>query len=203
MLPKENLEKNLYIIFFLNSIYPLSTELKNYLAQNIKSCSFDKNELISKAGELCDRLYLIKKGMVRGYFVSDASEITTWIDSENEVFTSITGFFRNQKSQEYIQSLEITYCDYLEYEDYKYCLDHFPEMRHINRILLEEYYILAEHRVYLARIPNAGKRLDFFMENMKSQIVDRIPRKHLASYLAMRPETLSRLMKERNRTIPF
>jgi len=198
MLPKENLEKNLYIIYFLNSIYPLSPELKNYLAQKIKRCSFDKNELISKAGEVCDRLYLIKKGMVRGYFVSDTSEITTWIDSENEVFTSITGFFRNQKSEEYIQSLENTYCDYLEYEDYKYCLNHFPEMRHINRMLLEEYYILAEHRVYLARIPNAGKRLDFFMEHIKSQIVDRIPRKHLASYLAMRPETLSRLMKERS-----
>ena len=136
--------------------------------------------------------------MVRGYFVSDTSEITTWIDSENEVFTSITGFFRNQKSEEYIQSLETTYCDYLEYKDYKYCLNHFPEMRHINRILLEEYYILAEHRVYLARIPNAGKRLDFFMKNRKPEIIDRIPRKHLASYLAIRPETLSRLMKERS-----
>ncbi|MDF0717462.1 Crp/Fnr family transcriptional regulator [Muricauda sp. 334s03] len=188
--------KNLYIILFLNSIYPLSTSLKNYLIDHIKSCTFDKNEIISKAGEVCNRLYLIKKGMVRGYFLSDSSEITTWIDTENELFTSITGFFRNQESQEYIQSLEPTYCDYLEYEDYKYCLSHFPEMRQINRILLENYYILAEHRVYLARIPNARKRLAFLMETMKPQIISRIPRKHLAAYLAMRPETLSRLMKE-------
>ncbi|WP_421804033.1 Crp/Fnr family transcriptional regulator [Flagellimonas sp.] len=193
---KESSEKNLYIVFFLNSIYPISPSLKAYLIDKIKSCSFQKNELISKAGEVCNRLYLIKKGMVRGYFESDGLKITTWIDSENEVFTSITGFFRNQESQEYIQSLEHTYCDYLEYEDYKYCLNNFPEMRHINRILMEEYYILAEHRVYLARIPNARKRLAFFMEKIKPEIVERIPRKHLASYLAMRPETLSRLMKE-------
>lgn len=135
---KESSEKNLYIVFFLNSIYPISPSLKAYLIDKIKSCSFQKNELISKAGEVCNRLYLIKKGMVRGYFVSESTEITTWIDSENEVFTSITGFFRNQESQEYIQSLEHTYCDYLEYEDYKYCLNNFPEMRHINRILMEE-----------------------------------------------------------------
>ena len=198
MLPKKNTEKNLFIILFLNSIYPLSPSLKNYLIQHLKSCSFEKNELISKAGEVCNRLYFIKKGMVRGYFISDSSEITTWIDTEDEVFTSITGFFRNQKSEEYIESLEKTHCDYLEYEDYKYCLNHFPEMRHINRILLEEYYILAEHRVYLARIPNARKRLAFFMQYMKPQIMERIPRKHLASYLAIRPETLSRLMKEIN-----
>lgn len=196
MLPKESPQKHLYIVFFLNSIYPIGPSLKAYLIDKIKSCSFQKSELISKAGEVCNRLYLIKKGMVRGYFISESTEITTWIDSENEVFTSITGFFRNQESQEYIQSLEHTYCDYLEYEDYKYCLNHFPEMRHINRILMEEYYILAEHRVYLARIPNARRRLAFFMEMIKPRIVERIPRKHLASYLAMRPETLSRLMKE-------
>ncbi|MCR9227945.1 MAG: Crp/Fnr family transcriptional regulator [Flavobacteriaceae bacterium] len=197
MLPRENPEKNLFIVSFLNSIYPLSSSLKVYLIKNIRSCSFEKNELISKAGEICNRLYLIKKGMVRGYFMSGSTEITTWLDTENELFTSITGFFRNQESQESIQSLEKTYCDYLDYEDYKYCLNNFPEMRQINRLLMEQYYILAEHRVYLARIPNARKRLEFFMEYTKPQIVDRIPKKHLASYLAIRPETLSRLLKEK------
>jgi len=192
----QNLEKNLFIILYLNSIYPLSSELKSYLANKIKSCFFRKNEIISRAGEVCNRLYLIKKGMVRGYFLIDSTEITTWIDSENEIFTSITGFFRNEKSREFIQSLEETHCDYLDYEDYKYCLSHFPEIRQINRIMLEQYYILAEHRVYLARIPNAKKRVLYFMENIRPDIVGRIPRKHLASFLAMRPETLSRIMKE-------
>ncbi|MCK0159272.1 hypothetical protein [Allomuricauda sp. F6463D] len=136
--------------------------------------------------------------MVRGFFVSDSLEITTWIDVENEIFSSITGFFRNEESLENMQSLEKTYCDYLEYEDFKFCWDNFSEMRDIIQFLLEEYYILAEQRVYLARIPNAGKRLDYFIENSKPHIVDRLPKKYLASYLAMRPETLSRLMKERS-----
>ncbi|RDY57749.1 Crp/Fnr family transcriptional regulator [Flagellimonas nanhaiensis] len=196
MQAKPNLEKNLFIVFYLNSIFPLGPKLKSYLIENIKSCSFQKNEIISKEGEICNRLYLIKKGMVRGYYVSDGEEITTWIDTENELFTSITGFFRNKKSMENIQALEDTHCDYLEYEDYKYCLNNFPEMRQINRIFLEEYYILAEHRVYLARIPNARKRLNYFIETCKPQIAKRIPKKYLASFLAMRPETLSRLLKE-------
>lgn len=196
MTPSQNIEKNLFIILYLNSIYPLSPSLKSFLSKNVKSCFFNKNEIISKEGEVCNRLYIIKKGLVRGYFVSDSTEITTWMDSENEVFTSITGFFRNEKSKEYIQSLEDTYCDYLDYEDYKFCLNNFPEIRQINRMLLEEYYILAENRVYLARIPNAKRRLNYFIENNKPKLVDRIPRKHLASFLAMRPETLSRIMKE-------
>lgn len=198
MLHNENIEKKYFIIPFLNAIYPLGPELKSFLLTHIKTCIFDKNEIISKAGDICDNLYFIKKGMVRGYFEIDSTDITTWVDLENEIFTSITGFFRNEISQENIQSLEKTYCDYLTFEDYKYCCDNFPEMLEINRILMEEYYIMAEQRVFLARIPNAGKRLDFFMDVSKPKIIDRIPKKYLASFLAMRPETLSRLMKERN-----
>lgn len=197
MPPRKKIEKNLFIVLYLNAIYPLSPSLKSFLVDKIKNRSFKKNELISKEGEMCDNMYLIKKGMVRGYFVSEGMDITTWIDSENELFTSITGFFKREKTRENIQALEDTHCDYLEYDDYKYCLNNFPEIRQIYRIMLEQYYVLAEHRVYLARIPNARKRLDFFMETSKPEIVNRIPKKHLASFLAMRPETLSRLMKEK------
>ncbi len=196
MYPRQNIEKNLFILVYLNSILPLSPGVKSYLAGTIKSCYFGKNEIISREGEICDRMYLIKKGMVRGYFINEGTEITTWIDTENELFTSITGFFRHQKSREYIQSLEDTHCDYFEYEDYKYCLKNFPEIRQLHRILMEEYYIMAEHRVYLARILNARDRVKYFVENSKPDIVNRIPKKHLASFLAMRPETLSRIMKE-------
>ena len=198
MTSNQKIEKNFFIVQYLHSIYPLSQDFKSFLVDKIKSCSFKKKELISREGEICDKLYLIKKGMVRGYFISEGNDITTWIDSENEIFTSITGFFRHERTLEYIQALEDCHCDYLEYDDYKYCLNNFPEMRHIYGILLEKYYVLAEHRVYLARIPNARKRLDFFLENSKSEIVERIPKKYLASYLAMRPETLSRLMKEKH-----
>ncbi|WP_198439786.1 Crp/Fnr family transcriptional regulator [Pareuzebyella sediminis] len=174
----------------------MGKELRSFLSKNIKSCHFQKNELIVKAGEKCERLYLIKEGLVRGYFYNGKEEITTWMDSENEIFTSITGFFSNKPAMENIQCLEDTYCDYLDYKDYKYCLGHFSEMNHISRIMLEEYYRLSEQRVLLARIPSAINRLDYFMEHSKIEYAERIPKKYLASFLAMRPETLSRLLKK-------
>lgn len=192
---KPTRDQNLYIIFFLNTIYPLSKGLKDYLSANIRHCKFKKNEIILQTGKECDKLFLIKKGLVRGFMSLDDTDITIWIDSENEIFTSVSGFFRQKMSKETIQCLEDTYCDYLTYEDYQYCLNHFPEMNHISRILLEEYYALAEYRVYLTRIPNAEKRLEYFTQNSNSNIINRIPKKYLASFLAMRPETLSRLLK--------
>lgn len=189
-------EQHLYILIFLNSIYPMGKELKSFLSNKIKSCHFKKNDFICREGEKCNRLYLIKEGMVRGFFYNGSSEITTWIDSENEVFTSITGFFSDQPAKENIQCIEDTFCDYLEYKDYKYSIHQFPEMNHISRRMLEEYYKLSEHRVLLARIPSAVNRLDYFITHSKKSIANRIPKKHLASFLSMRPETLSRLLKD-------
>ncbi len=195
-MPNRNkIHQNLFIVIYLNGIIPLIAGLKAYLATNIKSVVFEKGELICREGELCNHLYVIKKGLVRGFFLDDEMDITTWISYDNEIFTSITGYFRNQKALENIQALEETHCVYLKYEDMNYCFKHFPEMKDLNRIMMEEYYFHAENRAYMARIPNAVNRWNYFASKIPSEIRNRIPKKYLASFLAMRPETLSRILK--------
>jgi hypothetical protein len=67
-------------------------------------------------------------------------------------------------------------------------------MREINRIMMVEYYIHAENRAFMTRIPSAKSRLNYFLKNADPKVVERIPKKFLASFLAMRPETLSRIL---------
>ncbi|MEA1786172.1 Crp/Fnr family transcriptional regulator [Arenibacter sp. GZD96] len=187
--------QNLFIVIYLNEIIPLSAGLKSFLATHIKSTVFAKGDLICKKGQVCTNLHVIKKGVVRGFFMADETEVTTWISSDNDIFTSITGYFRNEVAMENIQALEETHCVYLSYEDMHFCLKNFPEMRDLNRILMEDYYLHAENRAYLARIPSALGRWHHYRATSKSEIIDRIPKKYLASFLNMRPETLSRLLK--------
>jgi|TARA_R110002049_G_scaffold3514_1_gene26312 CRP-like cAMP-binding protein len=198
MSPLSKIHQNLFILIYLNSIVPLSSELKTFLSNKIKRKVYTKNHIINREGEICNNLHVIKKGMVRGYFISDSTDITTWISSDGDIFTSITGFFKNERAKENIQCLEDTYCEYLEYQDFQYCLKNFPEMREINRIMMVEYYIHAENRAFMTRIPSAKSRLTYFLKNADPKVVERIPKKFLASFLAMRPETLSRIL-----TYPF
>jgi hypothetical protein len=46
----------------------------------------------------------------------------------------------------------------------------------------------------MTRIPSAKSRLSYFLKNADPKVVERIPKKFLASFLAMRPETLSRIL---------
>ena len=185
--------KSYYSIVMLNSVYPLSKALNKFLSESLVCTHYKKGEYIVKQDGVCNRLHLIRQGLVRGYFDYDNKEITTWVSTDNQMVTSILGYFSNQPAQENIQCLEETYTESLSYEDMHYALDNFKEMSILNRILMEEYYVFSEHRAFMARIPTARGRYKYFLKIMSPQIIDRLPKKYMASLLNMRPETLSRI----------
>lgn len=188
--------KNLYSLIFFNSIIPISKDLKDYFSAHMRSYNFKKGEMICQAGEPFHELHLIKKGLVRGFYKHGSKEITQWVDWENHVFTSVSGFFMRTPCKENIQALEATQTEALHYDDLQYCLKHFPDMSIIYRTLFEFYLVSAEERVYISRIPNAKERYEAFLQSGYAESINRIPNKYIAEFLGMRPETFSRLAQE-------
>src|SRR5690606_38075328 len=99
---------HLFTLVFLNSIYPLSKALNIYLSSALVVSPFKKRSDIVKAGEFCDRVHIIRKGLIRGYFGHKGKEITTWVSVDNEMVTSISGYFKKQPAMENIECLEDT-----------------------------------------------------------------------------------------------
>ena len=77
-----------------------------------------------------------------------------------------------------------------------FALNNFKEMAHLNRILMEHYYLNAEYRAFMARIATAEDRYKYYLDIVNPDIVKRLPNKYLASLLNMRPETLSRIRQK-------
>jgi len=177
---------------FVKQIYPVSNEAINYINQHSFIKRVEKNGFLLKAGEVCKHLYFIRKGVVRAYIKEGTKDITTWITAEEEMVTSIRGFDLQQPSLENIQAIED--CDLIgaDYSSLHYLYEHFIEMNIVGRKLLEQYYRDAEERAYICRIPNASKRYRHFLET-KGDLANRIPLKHIASYLGMTIETMSRI----------
>ncbi len=190
-----NSYKNIFSLALLESIHPLSGTLKQYLSGKIKYKTYPKGFMLNKVGELCHHIYVIRKGLVRGYFVVNKKEVTTWISVDGELVTSISGFFKKEPSMENMQCIEDCILEYLHFDDLNYAIGHFLEMRELTRILLENYYISAENRAFVARIPGAKERILYFQQNFNAAIIKRSPKRHIASLLCMRPETFSRLYK--------
>ena len=187
------INNHLFTIVLLNAIHPLSKSLNSFLSHALKTSYFKKGDFIIKNGEVCDRLHLIRKGLVRGYFNYENTEITTWVSVDNEMVTSISGFFKKTPARENIECLEDTYTESISHHDLHFTLENFKEMELLYRILMQQYYQNAECRAFMVRIPTAKGRYEHFLQTNYTEIIKRLPKKYLASLLNMRPETLSRL----------
>src|SRR6188768_4025250 len=183
------------VINTLDYFYPLSEGIKDHFRKHSYSCSFRKGKLLLKAGEICEHVYFIKKGAVRGFIKEGTKDITTWITAENEIVSSISSLDSKEPALENMQAIEN--CDLLaiKYTDFQDLYNKFPEFNIVARKILQKYYQDAERRAFIARVTKAEKKYRLFLTRY-GHLANRIPLKYIASFLGITLETLSRVRKK-------
>ena len=187
-----------YFVQFANSVHPLTAEAKAYTNEKVFNYRIRKGDLLLKAGDVCLSIYLVRKGILRGYVKEGIKDITTWITPEGELVSSITSFGLQQPAIENIQAIEDCELIGIRYEDLQYLYDNFPEVNIVGRKVLEKYYRDAEERAFIARLTEATSKYKHFIAT-KSDLLNRVPLKYIASYLGMTLETLSRIRSKLSR----
>ena len=183
------------LVATLNHFHPLSKGVQEYLKNLCEPVSFQKGELLLKEGEVCEHIYFINKGVIRGFVREGHKDITTWITAEYELVTSIYGLDNNEPSTENIQAIENCELLSLTNTDIKNLYDRFPEFNITIRKLLQQYYKDAEGRAFVARLTNAENKYKYFLKRYR-HLANRVPLKYIASFLGMTLETLSRTRKK-------
>lgn len=153
--------------------------------------------MILRQGGTGSVLYFIVKGAARGLIMDDDKEITTWINEENEVIGTIRNLGTGRATDEMVQALENCELVAIPYDTIEKLYAEFPETNVVGRIMLEESYREAEERAYIARMHSAEKKYKRLMDT-RPNLCNRVPLKHIASYLGMTLETLSRIRNKRN-----
>lgn len=183
------------VLATLDYFHPLSEGIKNYFRKHSLSCSFRKGKLLLKAGQLCDHIYFIQKGAVRGFIKEGTKDITTWITVEGEVVSSISSLDKREPVMENMQAIEDCELLALTWADYQNLFIRFPEFNIVARKILQKYYQDAEGRAFIARITNAENKYRLFLTRY-GHLANRIPLKYIASFLGITLETLSRVRKK-------
>lgn len=182
------------VIAILNHFHPISDGVRNFLERHSYSCSFEKGKFLLKAGDVCEDIYFIKKGVVRGFMQEGDKDITTWITADNELVSSISAIDNREVVVENIQAIEDCEMVALRYSDLEKLYVQFPEFNIVTRKLLQKYYKDAEGRAFIARLTNAENKYEQFLTRY-SHLANRVPLKYIASFLGITLETLSRVRK--------
>jgi CRP-like cAMP-binding protein len=183
------------LITILNYFHPLSEGVVKFLKEHAHSVSFNKGELLLEAGQVCEHIYFIKKGVVRGFIREGKKEITTWITAEGEMVSSILSFEVKGSAIENMQAIEDCELLAMTLADLQDLYQQFPEFNIVGRKLLQQYYSDAERRAFIARLTNAETKYKQFL-NRYSHLGNRIPLTYIASFLGITLETLSRVRRK-------
>lgn len=193
MTPKRPTPEELKPVFDLfHALHPIGKRVEIYLQKSIYSCEIKKGDLLVKSGEVCDSIYFIKRGVLRGFIEEEGKEVTTWLTVENEIVATITGFLLRKPTMENIQAIEDCELLGIKFEDLNRLYLKYPSFNIVGRKITEKYYVYAEQRAYITRLHDAEKKYEILLDYYP-HFLNRIPLKYLASFLGITIETLSRV----------
>jgi CRP-like cAMP-binding protein len=187
--------QNLFALF--NSIYPLRDEIKEDIIKDSKIVNLNKNVKLLSEGEFSDTIYFIIEGAIRIYYLNkDGKEINTWFLFENELLMSVYSFYTGNPSFEYIETLESCKLIAVKKESLNNLYLKYMEFNFSGRKLTEFYHMRNEIQANDLRMYSAKERYERLVER-NPQLLQRVSLGHIASYLGISQETLSRIRKRK------
>lgn len=176
----------------LKNYYQLSAEAQAALVNCFEEVVLSKGDCLVTEGNVCRHLYFLQKGALRGYYILHDKEITHWFGFENDFVTSFHSFITRQPAVENIQMLEGGILWRIAGDVMMQLFNEYHELERLVRIAYEKYYIRLEERFVNAQFKTAAERYQSLIKDMP-HIIERVPLGHIASYLGISQETLSRV----------
>lgn len=164
-----------------------SSEEQDLLTAEFRHHHIKKDQFILNPGEVCQSIWFVNKGALRHYRDLDGfSEVTVNLFMENSWVLDHHSFTAQKPSENHIQAIED--CELLEIS--------MHSLHHLIKVS-PSFFRLGK----ILEIPrnepdlHIKKPEDRYLELMERspELIQRFPLKHIASYLGMTPETLSRV----------
>jgi len=155
-----------------------------------------KRQYLLNAGDVCQYITFVEKGLLRSFTVDDKGNehvvqfaIEGWWISDMGSFTSGKDAMYNIEALEDCELLNLTR------QSMEELLIKLPVMERFFRMLMQNNIVALQRRVIAYMSLSAEEKYLKLLE-VAPDIMTRASQQHIASYLSITPETLSRIRKK-------
>ena len=181
------------LLDYIETFVKLDTDSVNQLHALAQIEHYSKNQLILEAGQRCNKIWFLKSGMVRKFYLHDGNEVSTWIHTENNTFTSLQSYAQRIASNEFLQASEDTVVISISRENSEKLAQCPPIVKFTNALMEREFVNVDVHTKELKQRDAKGKYQ--YLCQIAPEIIKRAKLGHIASILGISQETLSRIRK--------
>ncbi|MDH6250755.1 CRP-like cAMP-binding protein [Chryseobacterium sp. H1D6B] len=184
------------LLKFIQSAHPFNPEEIEMIKKYFEPVVYPKNTVIEEDGKVPQYLYYIVSGYLRLFhFDQNGDEVTTHINCPPGFFTSYFHFINQTRSEENVEC--ITDCELLRIT--KDNLDKITQesdaMKNFSISVFQQAVNYNENRSKELAVLNGEQRYLKLIQNYP-EILQNVPIQYIASFLGMKPESLSRIRRK-------
>lgn len=172
--------------------HTISNDATEKLASVLVYKELEKNEFLLKEGEVCDLVYYVKRGLLRQFCYKNGKEMTEHFACEENIFICVDSFFHQKPTHAMIEALEPVVLYGIPYKPFMSLVQECREISLMYCRIMEMMMTGIQKKIFAFRFETANERYLRLLKE-RPDIIQRVPLVHIASYLLMSPETLSRV----------
>ncbi len=185
---------NKLINYFLK-ITNLTTDEINILSENMIIKNLPKGHLLLKEGQYNNDSYFILDGLVRQYKTIDGNDLTTNFFSEEQWIISLENFQEKMPSKYNLICVEDTTIVIGNEEKAQKLFKQFPRLETVSRQIMETVFF-EQQNLMTTYITDKPEQRYLKLLKSRPEIFQRVPQYDIATYIGVKPESLSRIRKK-------
>ena len=160
---------------------------------------YKKGDHLLAEGEICRNIIFIESGLVRYYLDKDGEDQTNYFNKEGEFVCVYTSFLPQSPSVIGIQALEDCVAWLISFDGIQQFYKEVEYGERFGRLAIEAVYLNAIAQIASMYTDTPEMRYKNFLRNYPS-IAQRVPQYYIASYVGVKPQSLSRIRKRLSRS---
>ena len=184
------------LVDYINTRVQIQDDIKDAIQALCKIEKLNRNHLLIKEGIIAHRIFFIINGSARTFYYHEGKDVTSWIYHEGQLITSWSSFYARTPSYENVELTEETTLCSISYNDLQSLYARYPKMQEFGRIMVEEQMIFLDYFFKGFMFMTAKEKYDLLL-SIFPDVTQRVNLGHIASFLGISQETLSRIRKRK------
>ncbi|MEZ0540028.1 Crp/Fnr family transcriptional regulator [Fibrella arboris] len=160
----------------------------------VEPATYAKNTFLIEAGQVEQHIYYLADGLVRLSLNHDGKDVSIDFVFSQNLFSAYSSFLSQQPSAFSVQALTSVSVLRFSRANLHILYDESHQAERIGRLIAEQAFLRKTSREVLFLTSTAKQRYVQLVEQ-NPHLVQLIAVKHLASYLGIEPESLSRIRR--------
>lgn len=185
------------LVSYLSRYITISEELANIFLKSSFMQKFSKGTVLLREGDVAQKSYFILKGCVRSYVLKDGDDKTINFYIEEEAVLPM-GYGKNVRSEHFLECIEDTVAVVGTPDEEEKVLAEYPELKSVCLTMSEIMAAKLQESLARYKTSTPEERYRELVER-RPELLQRIPQYQIASYLGVKPESLSRIRRRLSR----